>query len=201
MTAGSGIIHQEMPKGDESGLLRGFQLWANLPASHKMMTPRYRGVKSDAIPEVMLNDGIRVRVIAGTLGEVQGPVQDVMIDPEFLDVNVPRRTAFCHTTIKGHTVFAYIIEGEGRFDQAAKNGVLSPDFASKSFLGAETLVTFEDGEEIIIVTGETPVRFILVSGRPLKEPVAWRGPIVMNTQNELNIAFEEYEKGTFIKHP
>jgi len=206
MTAGSGIIHQEMPKGDESGLLWGFQLWANLPASHKMTMPRYQDVKGDIIPEVTLDDGIRIRVISGTIGEVRGPVQNVMIDPEFLDVTIPPQTAFSHTIKRGRTVFAYVVKGAGIFDQeqnhrGVKNGGSSPDSASNSFLEAETLVTYEDGDDIIIATGEGPVRFILVSGTPLKEPIAWHGPIVMNTQEELNIAFEEYEKGTFIKHP
>lgn len=206
MTAGSGIIHQEMPKGDESGLLWGFQLWANLPASHKMMMPRYRDVGSDTIPEVKFDNGINIRVIAGTVSEVRGPVQDIVTNPEFLDVAIPRHTAFTHTTKRGYTVFAYIIEGKGNFNQEQNlNGPgkssFSPDPVPNKLLGAETLVIYEDGEDILITAEDSPVRFLLVSGKPLKEPVAWRGPIVMNTQEELNIAFEEYQKGTFIKHP
>ena len=205
MTAGSGIIHQEMPKGDKSGLLWGFQLWANLPASHKMMAPRYQDVKSDVIPEVMLDEGIRIRVISGTFREVRGPVQNVMINPEFLDVTIPPRTALLHTVGRGRSVFAYVVEGEGSFDRERElagtdGGGSSPDPASGSFLGAETLVTYGDGEDIRIAAGDGTVRFLLVSGDPLKEPIAWRGPIVMNTREELSVAFEEYARGTFIRN-
>jgi redox-sensitive bicupin YhaK (pirin superfamily) len=203
MTAGSGIIHQEMPKGDKTGLLWGFQLWANLPASHKMMIPRYQDVKSDAIPEVVLDEGIRIRVISGSFREARGPVHNVVIDPEFLDVTVPPRAVFLHKVGRGRTVFAYVVKGEGSFDRepaGTEQSGPSPGSASGSFLGAETLVTYEDGEDIRIAAGNGPVRFLLVSGDPLKEPVAWRGPIVMNTREELRIAFEEYERGTFIRN-
>ena len=204
MTAGSGIIHQEMPKGDASGNLWGFQLWANLPASHKMMEPRYRDMKSSVIPEAVLAGDVRVRVICGAVGDVEGPVQDVVIEPEFLDVAVPPKTEFIHPVKRGHTVFAYVAEGEGRFAQERDHpqapSASSSAGARHASYGAETLITYDDGDEIMVSTDETAVRFLLVSGKPLKEPIAWMGPIVMNTQEELNTAFLEYEKGTFIKH-
>jgi redox-sensitive bicupin YhaK (pirin superfamily) len=204
MTAGSGIVHQEMPKGDESGNLWGFQLWANLPASQKMMEPRYRDVKSSVIPEAVLEGDVRIQVISGTVGNVKGPVQDVVIEPEFLDVRIPPKTDFLRPIKRGHTVFAYVMEGEGRFMQERENPVPPASSSSESVLnpsyGAETLITYGDGDEIMVSTAETAVRFLLVSGKPLKEPVAWMGPIVMNTQEELNTAFREYEEGTFIKH-
>jgi len=188
MTAGSGIIHQEMPKGDGSGRMCGFQLWANLPASHKMMPPRYQDVRGGEIPEVVLDGGIRVRVVSGTVGGISGPVHNVVIDPELLDVALPAHTVFTHPIKRGHTAFAYVIEGEGYFDQGGSSG------------SAETLLTYQDGDEIRVSTKGKPLRFLLVSGKPLKEPVAWHGPIVMNTRDQLKTAFEEYEKGTFIKH-
>jgi hypothetical protein len=205
MTAGSGIIHQEMPKGDGSGRMWGFQLWANLPASHKMMLPRYQDVKSKDIPEVVLAGGVRVRVISGTVDGVRGPVQNILIDPEFLDVSVPAHTVFVHPVERTHTVFAYVIEGEGYFDQEGNpfevKGAGSPEFTAKSSYGAETLIAYQHGEAVMVATKGKPVRFVLASGKPLGEPIAWQGPIVMNTRQELALAFEEYEKGTFIKHP
>ncbi len=203
MTAGSGIIHQEMPKGDHSGRMWGFQLWANLPASRKMMMPRYRDVKGSQIPEVVLAGGIRIRVISGMAGGIRGPVQDIVIDPEFLDVSVPAHTVFAHPVKRGYTVFAYVIEGEGCFAQERDPYKVqageSANYGAELF-GVETLLTYEDGDEVTVVARGNPVRFILVSGKPLREPVAWHGPIVMNTREELKTAFEEYEKGTFIKH-
>jgi redox-sensitive bicupin YhaK (pirin superfamily) len=188
MTAGSGIIHQEMPKGQKDGLMWGFQLWANLPSSHKMMAPRYRDVRNSQIPQIVTGDGASVRIICGKIDNISGPVQDVVIAPEYLDITVPARSQFRHTTRRGHTVLAYIIEGAGHFD-ANREALLSP----------EHLVAFADGNEILVSTQEEPVRFLLISGQPIKEPVAWYGPIVMNTQEELNKAFEEYQNGTFIK--
>jgi redox-sensitive bicupin YhaK (pirin superfamily) len=188
MTAGSGIIHQEMPKGDENGALYGFQLWANLPASHKMMAPRYRDVQSDTIPSVTMSNGAIIKIIAGKVDKTQGPVQDIITDPEYLDVTVPRDTTFVHPTKPGFTVFAYIFDGEAYFDTGHKtrgeNG---------------SIILFDDGDRISVTTDTSDVRFLLVSGKPLGEPVAWYGPIVMNTDEELRIAFEEYENGTFIK--
>jgi quercetin 2,3-dioxygenase len=206
MTAGSGIIHQEMPKGTDSGLMWGFQLWANLPASHKMMDPRYRGLAAGEIPEVTLKGGVRVKVICGKVDAVLGPVQDVVVDPEYLDVTVPAETHFTHPIKRGYTVFAYVIEGEGYFDPA-RNAYAHEvvgrnyfDFRRQSSCAAENLILYGDGDQVAVSTQGTPVRFLLVSGKPIREPVAWYGPIVMNTQEELRIAFEEYEKGTFVKH-
>jgi redox-sensitive bicupin YhaK (pirin superfamily) len=189
MTAGSGIIHQEMPKGDAKGAMEGFQLWANLPAKNKMMEPRYRDVKSSAIPEVKVAGGATVRVICGTAGKTKGPVRDIVTDPEYLDVSVPAGSSFVHATRRGHTVIAYVFEGEGIFDSN-----------SKTPAGNHSVILFDDGDHVEVVTKKSGVRFLLVSGRPLGEPVAWYGPIVMNTEEELRAAFEEYENGTFIKH-
>ncbi len=188
MTAGSGIIHQEMPKGQEDGLMWGFQLWANLPASHKMMDPRYRDIKSHQVPELTLDGGVNVKIICGQVHGVRGPVQDIVIDPEYLDIRVPSGSRFMHSVRRGHKAFAYVIEGEGYFDQDRDEMV-----------GPESLVILEDGDEVAISSKGGPVRALFVSGKPIGEPVAWHGPIVMNTQEELRIAFEEYENGTFIK--
>jgi quercetin 2,3-dioxygenase len=206
MTAGSGIIHQEMPKGQTNGLMWGFQLWANLPASHKMMDPRYRDVTSNQIPEVTLDKGVKAKIISGVVTGVKGPVQDIVIDPEYLDVTVPAESSLSHPVKRGHTVFAYVVEGQGYFDVERDSyayeveGANYFDFKRECLLGSENLVIFDDGDEILITTSEKPVRFLLISGKPIKEPVAWYGPIVMNTQEELRVAFEEYQNGTFIKH-
>ncbi|HJV35375.1 pirin family protein [Geomonas sp.] len=206
MTAGSGIIHQEMPRGDDEGLMWGFQLWSNLPASHKMMDPRYRGITADEIPEVTLPGDIKVKIICGKVGDVQGPVQDVVAEPEYLDVTVPPETTFTHPITRGHKAFAYVVDGEGYFDPGRSafehdaEGVNYFDMKQECACGAETLILYEDGDQVSITTQDRPVRFLLVSGQPLGEPVAWYGPIVMNTREELEVAFEEYQKGTFIKH-
>ncbi|MFA6000824.1 MAG: pirin family protein [Thermoleophilia bacterium] len=189
MTAGSGIIHQEMPKGDAAGSMQGFQLWANLPASSKMMDPRYRDVKALQIPTVELDDGVEVRVICGVAGNIQGPVRDIVTDPEYLDVTVQPHSKFEHLTKPGHTVLAYVISGSGFFDTRRDTTV-----------GNEGLVLFDEGDKVVVRAGEEPLRFLFLSGQPIGEPVAWYGPIVMNTREELRIAFEEYDKGTFIKH-
>lgn len=205
MTAGSGIIHQEMPKGQEDGLMWGFQLWANLPASHKMMDPRYRDVKSHQIPEATLDNGVKVKIICGEVKGVKGPVQDIVIDPEYLDITVPSNSHLRYPVKGGHTVFAYIIEGKGYFDPGRDvyayevEGRNYFDFKRECMMGSENLILFDDGDELTISTEEKPVRFLLISGKPIGEPVAWYGPIVMNTQEELRIAFEEYENGTFIR--
>jgi len=189
MTAGSGIIHQEMPKGDDRGRMYGFQLWANLPASHKMIDPAYRDVKSADIPTVAREDGSGVKVICGSFDGVQGPVRDIVTDPEYLDVSIPANSEFTHATKRGHTVMAYVIGGEGKF--------ISED---ESIIDNTGLILFGDGDSISVTTGDEPVRFLLMSGRPIGEPIAWRGPIVMNTHEELRIAYEELDQGTFIKH-
>jgi redox-sensitive bicupin YhaK (pirin superfamily) len=195
MTAGSGIIHQEMPKGDGAGRMWGFQLWANLPASVKMMPPRYQDVKSEQIPEIKLAGGVRVRIVAGILGEIQGPVRDIVTEPELLDVSAPAHSAFVHPVKQGHTVFAYVIDGEGYFEQDPS---APDDFKSNKPSGPETLILYGDGDEVMVVAGDKPVRFVLASGKPLKEPIAWQGPIVMNTREEVAAAFDQLRKGTFI---
>ncbi len=205
MTAGSGVIHQEMPKGDKRGLMWGFQLWANLPAKQKMMEPRYREVKKNMIPEVKRDDGVRIKVICGKVGAVQGPVKDIVTGPEYLDVAVPAKTKFTHKVRPGHTVFAYVFEGEAYFDKGLDSfayeveGANYFDFKRDCLIKPESVVLYEDGDEIIVTAEDKAVKFLLVSGKPLKEPVAWYGPIVMNTQEELKVAFEEYNNGTFIK--
>jgi redox-sensitive bicupin YhaK (pirin superfamily) len=206
MTAGSGIIHQEMPKGDENGLMWGFQLWANLPASDKMMAPRYRDVKSDQIPELTLENGTTIRIICGQVDGQKGPVRDIVIDPQYLDITVPPGSEYIHPVRQGHAVFAYVIDGKGYFCQEKDpftyevEGVNYFDIQRDPFVGKEHLVLFDDGDQVMVSTEDEPVRFLLVSGKPIGEPVAWYGPIVMNTQEELRIAFEEYRSGTFIKH-
>ena len=206
MTAGSGIIHQEMPKGGKDGLMWGFQLWANLPASQKMMAPRYRDVKSNQIPKVSLQGGVKVRIICGEVQGVKGPVGDIVIDPQYLDVLVPPESHFNYPVKPGHRVFAYVFEGKGHFDQERDSYAYQVesanyfDFKRDCLMGAESLILYGDGDELAISSQSDPVRFLLLSGKPIGEPVAWYGPIVMNTEEELRIAFEEYENGTFIKH-
>ena len=206
MTAGSGIIHQEMPKGDASGLMEGFQLWANLPASEKMISARYRDVTSKDIPEIRLEQGVTVKVICGTINNVKGPVQDIMIDPEYLDITVPGHTVYNHPTKPEYTVFIYVIAGHGYFCREKKpfayeaEGQNYFDMEADPVADNGTLILFEDGGSIYVETKNDPVRFLFISGRPLREPVAWYGPIVMNTQDELRMAFEEYREGTFLKH-
>jgi len=189
MTAGSGIIHQEMPK-QGNNLLWGFQLWANLPSSHKMMNPRYRDVNKFQIPEILLKDNnIKVKIICGEINDIKGPVQDIITEPEYLDVEINPHSEFAHLIKRGHNVLAYIIEGNGFFDEKRDK-----------LIGVENLVIFKDGDQVIINTGNEKVRFLLISGKPIREPVAWQGPIVMNTEEELRIAFKEYNNGTFIKN-
>jgi quercetin 2,3-dioxygenase len=206
MTAGSGIIHQEMPKGDKKKLMSGFQLWANLPAFHKMMDPRYRDVKDRQIPEISLESGAKVRIICGKSDGVEGPVQDIVTDPQYLDVTVPADTTFTHPVKRGQNAFAYVIEGEGYFDpnrDSYAHEVIGENYFNlkrSCLCGNETIVHYGDGDEVSITPEKKGVRFLLVSGRPIGEPVAWYGPIVMNTQEELRIAFEEYQSGTFIKY-
>ena len=206
MTAGSGIIHQEMPKESPTGTMWGFQFWANLPASQKMMPPRYRDVKAAEIPGVTLEGGVTVKVVAGTVGNVQGPVQGIVIEPEMLDISVPAGSVFQRPLPTGHTAFAYILAGEGYFDEC--RDAYAHETASAGWSDTERhcvcqpemVVLFEHaGDAVQVTTTEKPVRFLLVSGKPIGEPVAWYGPIVMNTQEELKTAFEEYQRGTFIK--
>jgi quercetin 2,3-dioxygenase len=198
MTAGCGIVHQEMPLGDEAGVLEGFQLWVNLPAADKMMPPRYQGVSDDQIPLLAVRGGTLIRVIAGEVDGVRGPVEGIVTDPEYLDLTVPVCASFTHETELGHTVFAYVIAGRACF---AEDPVAAPE---TECVADGTAVLLGDGDQVIVrAVGDTPVRFLLVSGRPLGEPVAWGGPIVMNTQEELRAAFQELEDGTFtdLKQP
>lgn len=188
MTAGSGIIHQEMPRESPTGTMWGLQFWANLPAARKMMAPRYQDVKASEIPTVETAGGASIRVIAGTVDNIRGPVRDIVIEPEMLDLSIPAGIVYEHTVPEGHTAFAYILHGEGMFD---KTGTV---------YDRETVLIFErNGTSISIKADGRPFRLLLVTGKPLGEPVAWGGPIVMNTREELRAAFEEYNNGTFIR--
>jgi len=205
MTAGSGIIHQEMPSGDEHGRMGGFQLWANLPAVNKMMDPRYQDVKSVQIPIFNGENGVKIRVICGELNGVRGPVEDIIAEPRYLDVSIPAGLEFTLPTKIGHTVFAYVIDGNCRFCREKNpfnyevEGENYFDIQSDPNIFNESLVLFEDGDHVVVTTVAEPVRFLLISGKPLREPVAWYGPIVMNNRAELEVAFDEYRQGTFIK--
>lgn len=187
MTAGSGIIHQEMPQRVDDRL-RGFQLWANLPAASKMMEPRYRDISADTIPEVSPHDGIRIKIIAGEVVGVRGPVQDVVAEPEYLDITLEPGADLEHPTPPDHTIFAYAIDGRGK---VGPNGTHE--------LNRGQLALFTKGDSVLARASDVPFRFLLVSGKPLGEPVAWSGPIVMNTREELATAFREYSDGTFIR--
>jgi redox-sensitive bicupin YhaK (pirin superfamily) len=206
MTAGSGILHQEMPKGDPAGRMHGFQLWANLPAAHKMMQPRYRGVKSAEIPEVTDAGGAKIRIIAGETGGAIGPIRDVVTAPEYLDVSLAPGQKFKHRTPRGHTLIAYVIGGKGVFCNQKdpysyeSEGENYFDMQRERLIGDRHLVLFGDGDEVVVSAEEEPARFLLMSGKPLGEPIAWYGPIVMNTQEELRVAFDELQGETFIKH-
>ena len=189
MTAGNGIVHQEMPKGDSKHRLWGFQLWANLPASHKMMHPRYQEIKARQIPETRFQNGVEIKIICGRIHDTQGPVSDIVIDPRYLDISIPAKTSLSLDTPLGHTVFSYVIKGEARFH---------PD--ADQMTGIDTLVLFEDGDTVDITTGSSAVRCLLISGNPIGEPIAWQGPIVMNTDEELATAFQEYQEGRFLNH-
>jgi redox-sensitive bicupin YhaK (pirin superfamily) len=205
MTAGSGIIHQEMPKPDNSGKMGGFQLWANLPAKHKMMDPRYRDIKSSQIPDITIQNGIRVKIICGEINGVSGPARDIVIDPQYLDITVPPDTEFLHPIKPDHNVFAYVIDGGAIF--CHENNLFTHETESDNYVNLErnpqvtngNLVLFGKGDQISVITKDNSVRFLLISGKPLNEPVAWYGPIVMNTQKELETAFDEFDRGTFIK--
>jgi redox-sensitive bicupin YhaK (pirin superfamily) len=205
MTAGSGIIHQEMPRGDDSGHMGGFQLWANLPAAQKMMDPRYRDVKNNQIPEVITSDGTKIKIICGEVNGTKGPVRDIVTDPEYLDVTVSAHSEFVHPTPPKYTVFAYVIGGKGCFCRQKNpftyevEGENYFDIQRSLFVTDGNLVLFGEGGDVVVSTEEDPVRFLLVSGKPIGEPVAWYGPIVMNSQEELEVAFDEFRKGTFIK--
>ena len=206
MTAGSGIIHQEMPQGNATGRMWGFQLWANLPRRQKMMDPRYREVTQVQIPVVKTAEGATVRIICGRLGDTEGPVKEIVTDPEYLDVSLQAGKTFTHAVKPGYTVFAYVVEGEAYFDRGRNRfgrdaiGENYFDLQPACACGEGTVALYElAGDTVLVTTDKKPVRFLLVSGKPLKEPVAWYGPIVMNTKDELQTAFQEFEAGTFIK--
>jgi redox-sensitive bicupin YhaK (pirin superfamily) len=206
MTAGSGIIHQEMPKLSPTGTMWGFQFWANLPARQKMMKPRYRDIKAADIPEAKFDNGITVKVIAGEVAGVQGTVQDIVIEPEMLDITIPSGTTFVHELPDGHTAIAYVLSGEAYFDDRRDAYAYEivghgwSDLDRRCICQPESVVLYEhSGNTIKVATADQPVRFLFIAGRPLGEPIAWYGPIVMNTKEELRIAFEEFNNGTFIK--
>ena len=206
MTAGSGILHQEMPKGDAKGRMHGFQLWANLPASLKMTDPRYQDIPSTAIPEVTEDDGTKARIISGEFWGRRGPVEGVAADPSYVDISVPpgklRRVKIDVT----RNAFAYVFAGSGTFRDASNPQAVLTESAVDANAPAKydaknhSLVLFDRGDEIVVQAGPEGIRFLLVSGKPLEEPVAWYGPIVMNTQAELNQAMRELQDGSFIRH-
>lgn len=206
MTAGSGILHHEMPMGDPQGRMHGFQLWANLPSSLKMTAPRYQDVKSKDIVEITDDDGTIVRVISGEFWGKRGPVDGIAADPSYLDVSVPAGVKKSLPVDAYRSTFAYIFEGSGTFRHASANiGVLTERTAGddddlvRDMSGNRSLILFDTGDEVVVRAGENGIRFLLVSGAPIKEPVAWHGPIVMNTQAELQTAMRELREGTFIK--
>ncbi|MEQ1575913.1 MAG: pirin family protein [Vicinamibacterales bacterium] len=206
MTAGSGILHQEMPQGDPKGRMHGFQLWANLPASLKMTPPRYQDVTAGDIPEVVDDDGTRVRVVCGSFWGKKGPVEGVAADPRYIDVSVPpgqRRVLEVETS---RHAFAYVFAGSGTFRDASAPRAVATDVVGSGAaaqavdeVSNRSLVLFDRGDEVVVQAGDAGIRFLLVSGTPLEEPVAWSGPIVMNTQEQLQQAYDELRRGTFIK--
>ena len=203
MTAGSGILHQEMPQGDARGRMHGFQLWANLPSSLKMTRPRYQDVQGKDVPEVTDDDGTRVRVVCGDFWGKRGPVEGVAADPRYLDVFVPPgKKKTLKVEVERHA-FAYVFEGSGTFrDASAPFGVLTEkqdDSIVRETVGNRSLILFDRGDEVTVQAGDEGIRFLLVSGKPIKEPVAWYGPIVMNTEEELRQAIAELQTGAFIR--
>lgn len=189
MTAGSGIIHQEMPK-PINGLMGGFQLWVNLPRNHKMMDPRYQEIREDEIPKIIVPGGVHIRVICGTINNITGPVHDLVAEPEYLDVSLTPGAQFTHPVKPGYMAAAYVIEGTGIFDQ----------YQNEELMNRTMALYGDEGDFVDIHAGRNGVRFLFISGKPLREPIAWGGPIVMNTQEELQQAFSEYENGTFIRN-
>jgi quercetin 2,3-dioxygenase len=201
MTAGSGILHQEMPKGDMHGRMHGFQLWANLPAALKMTAPRYQDVSASDIPEAIEDDGTSARVICGSFWGKKGPIDGVAADPRYLDISVPPGKRKVLKVEHERQAFAYVFAGSGTFrDASSPREVASErEDGGLEYTGNRSLVLFDRGDEIVVQAGNEGIRFLLVSGRPLEEPVAWRGPIVMNTQAELREAYAELNAGTFIR--
>jgi quercetin 2,3-dioxygenase len=207
MTAGSGILHQEMPRGESSGRMHGFQLWANLPSSLKMTAPRYQDIPSGAVPEVTEDDGTKVRIICGSFWGKKGPVEGIAADPRYLDVSVPPGVRRLLPVETSQNAFAYVFEGSGAFRDASEPRAVRTEEVGRhrpaptDELGNRSLVQFDSGDGVVVRAGEQGIRFLLVSGAAIHEPVAWRSPIVMNTQEELQRAYQELRDGTFIKHP
>ena len=206
MTSGSGILHQEMPKGNSKGQMHGFQLWANLPSELKMTNPRYQDVNSSEIPEIFEDDGTRVKVIVGSFWGKTGPVDGIAADPQYLDIYVPAGVKKTFPVDTYRKTFAYIFDGSGAFDSASTpKGVLlekeirGEELNIRDMSGNRTLVSFDTGDFVSVQAGENGIRFLLISGKPIQEPVAWHGPVVMNTREELIQAFDELKNGTFIK--
>ncbi|MBC7146937.1 MAG: pirin family protein [Thioclava marina] len=206
MTAGSGILHQEMPKGDAQGRMHGFQLWANLPADQKMTAPRYQDIQGSDIPEVIDDDGTVARIVTGEFWGKRGPVDGIAADPQYLDISIPPGVKKRLKVDTYRRSFAYVFEGEAVFaDASTPSGVLlekevmGQEVNIRDLSGDRTLVRFGTGDEIVVQAGERGVRFLLISGAPIQEPVAWHGPIVMNTREELMTAMAELRNGTFIK--
>jgi quercetin 2,3-dioxygenase len=205
MTAGSGILHQEMPKGDPQGRMHGFQLWANLPSSLKMTKPRYQDVGAKDIPEIADDDGTIVRVICGEFWGRTGPIEGVAADPRYIDVSVPPGQRKRLAVETSRHAFAYVFAGSGTFrDASDPKGVLTEptdgaDAIRRERTGNRSLVLFDRGDEVVVQAGDEGIRFLLVSGKPIEEPVAWYGPIVMNTRQELQEAMADLQRGTFIK--
>ena len=206
MTAGSGIIHQEMPRGDRDGKMHGFQLWSNLPSSLKMTAPRYQDVQSTDIPEVVDDDGTKIRVICGSVWGATGPVDGIAAEPQYIDVSVPPGKSKSLPVETTRHAFAYVFAGSGKFCNASApldvptEGVGWSDTSLSEEADNRSLVLFDRGDEVSVQAGEKGIRFLLVSGKPIEEPVAWYGPIVMNTQEQLRQAFAEFKAGTFLRH-
>jgi quercetin 2,3-dioxygenase len=208
MTAGSGIVHQEMPKGDAGGRIHGFQLWANLPSSLKMTAPRYQDVAAADIPEVIDDDGTAVRVVCGSFWGATGPVDGIAAEPMYLDVSLPPHVRKSLPVENTRHAFAYVFAGSGRFAHASGPLPVATEAVAGTEPSADVaeeadrrcLVLFDSGDEVIVEAGEAGIRFLLVSGQPIREPVAWYGLVVMNTQEELRRAFDELQAGTFLKH-
>ena len=206
MTAGSGILHQEMPKGNAKGQMHGFQLWANLPAHLKMTAPRYQDVKGADIPEIIDDDGTRVKVIIGSFWGKSGPIDGIAADPQYLDIFVPAGVRKTFRVDTYRRAFAYVFDGDGRFADASRpqgvlleKEVMGEEVNIRDLSGNRTLIRFGTGDEVTVQAGERGIRFLLISGAPLEEPVAWHGPIVMNTKEEIRQAMADLRNGTFIR--
>lgn len=205
MTAGRGILHQEMPNGDANGRMHGFQLLANLPAALKMTEPRYQEVKSADVPEIIDDDGTKARIICGSFWGARGPVEGIAADPVYIDVSVPPGKRKTLPVEMMHHAFAYVFAGSGKFQNASPplavptEDLLTEEITYSTPAENRSLILFDKGDHVTVQAGEEGMRFLLVSGRPLEEPVAWHGPVVMNTQQELQQAFRELQEGTFIQ--